>query len=123
MSKTKRMKTLRYRLYGALPCPATLAIAMETPYARIGNGYILLYKRGVAPEGFIELTKNIVEGLTADEKEWLREVNYAIMAEFIAKHEAAQKRGIIAFAKRFEKELQAETDKRMEALDNERAGD
>lgn len=123
MIRENRMKTVRYRLYGAIPNGSTLIIAMETPYARIGNGYILLYKRGAAPEGFVELTKSLIEGLTADEKDWLREVNYAIMAEFITKHEAAQKRGIVEFAKRFEEELQAETSKAMEVSEDEHTSD
>lgn len=111
----KNTKVVKYRLFAAAFSAETARIAMETPFARISNGYILLYKQGGAPDGYKELTPEIMEILTKDEKEWLREVNLAIMQEFLQKHERQARKAMIAFRKRFEKELKAEAEKGTEA--------
>lgn len=111
----KHTKVVKYRLFAALCNEATMRIAMETPFSRVSNGYILLYKRGGAPEGYKELTDKMTELLTKEEKEWLQEVNLEIMQEFAAKHAEAQKKGIIDFGKRFERALRAQLEKETEA--------
>lgn len=111
----KDTKVAKYRLFAAAFNAETARIAMETPFARISNGYILLYKQGGAPAGYKELTPEILEILTKDEKGWLQEVNLAIMQEFLQKHEKEARKGMIAFGKRFDKELKAEMSKGTEA--------
>ena len=111
----KRTKVVEYRLFAAGYNARTLQIAMETPFARISNGYILLYKQGEAPEGYKELTPEILEILTKDEREWLQDVNLALMQDFLKAHQEEARKGMIAFGKKFEKELKAELEKGTEA--------
>lgn len=112
--RKKQTKVVKYRLFAAGYNARTLEIAMETPFARISNGYILLYKQGDAPEGYKELTPEIVEILTKEEKKWLQEANIAIMQMFLREHEDEARKGMIAFGKRFERELKAEVLKETE---------
>lgn len=116
MSEKKHTKVQKYRLFAARCSAETMEIAMETPYARIANGYILLYKPGKCPEGYAELTDKADELLNDTEKAWLRETNLAILEAFAQKHQEAARKGMIAFGKRFEKELQAEIRKETEAV-------
>lgn len=111
----KQTKVVEYRLFAAGVNARTLQIAMETPFARIRNGYILLYKQGEAPDGYKELTPEIMEILTKDEREWLQEVNLAIMQDFLKAHQEEARKGMIAFGKKFEKELKAELERGTEA--------
>lgn len=111
----KQTKVIQYRLFAAAFNPDTAQIAMETPFSRISNGYILLYKRGKAPKGYKELTPEILEILTKDELDWLRDVNIAVMQEFLQEHEEEARKGMIAFGQRFEEELKAEMEKETEA--------
>lgn len=118
MIHKKNTEVVKYRLFAALSNAETLKIALETAYARVANGYILLYKRGKAPKGYKELTEKMLELLTAEERAWLQSVNIAVMQEFVRKHEKEARRGMIAFGKRFEEELKAEAEKGTEAENN-----
>lgn len=111
----KQTKVIQYRLFAAAFNPDTAQIAMETPFSRISNGYILLYKRGKAPKGYKELTPEILEILTSDEKNWLQEVNIAIMQDYLRTHQEEARKSMVAFGERFEKELKAELSKGTEA--------
>lgn len=113
--QNKQTKVIQYRLFAAAISPRAIQIAMETPFSRISNGYILLYKRGKAPEGYKELTPEIIEILTNDEKDWLQEANTAIMQDYFRSHQEEAHKGMIAFGERFEKELRAEMSKGTEA--------
>lgn len=111
----KDTKVVEYKLYAAACTGKTMKTAMMTPFARISNGYILLYTKGDAPEGYKELTPAILEILTKDELDWLRDVNIAVMQEFLQEHEEEARKGMIAFGQRFEEELKAEMEKETEA--------
>lgn len=111
----KQTKVEKYKLFAAICNAETMRIALETPYSRVSNGYILLYKQGDAPAGYKEMTPEILEILTDDEKKWLKDVNLAIIQLFLQEHKEEARKGMLAFGKRFERELQSEVEKRTEA--------
>ena len=119
MIQKKKTKVRKYRLFAAKCTQQTVEIAMNTPYARIANGYILLYKSGKAPEGYTEMTDKAEELLSDTEKAWLRETNLAIMEEFLKKNAQAARRGMIAFGKRFRENLEKEMTREAEAETDE----
>lgn len=113
--RRKQTKVEKYKLFAAICNADTMRIALETPYSRVSNGYILLYKQGDAPAGYKEMTPEILEILTDDEKKWLKDVNLAIIQLFLQEHKEEARKGMLAFGKRFERELQSEVEKRTEA--------
>lgn len=106
-----KTKTIRYRLYAAVTDQSTVKAAFEAPYSRINGRYALIYKRGKAPTGYKEITDKIEALLAESDRQWIQETNARIMAQFVSEHKEAQHMGIMDFAKRFEKELEAEREK------------
>ena len=114
----KKTKVIKYRLYAAKTDQSTVKTAFEAEWSRICGRYVLVYKRGKAPEGFKEIAGKAMEMLTDADRQWVQETNAGIMMRFAAEHEDAQRRGVRKFARRFEDELKAERKK----MEDERNG-
>ena len=111
------VKLKTYRLYAAVANPETIETAMNTPYARICGGYALVYKTGKRPNGYSPVDDTGYNLLPEEDRKWIEEVNWAILAEFADKHKESVKKGVRVFAERFDAALKTQREE-MEAEKN-----
>ena len=101
---------IRYRLYATSADAESIKIASNERFCRITPFYILIYTDGDIPKNGVEMTQSETHRLSAQDEQWLRDCNIVILAEQAKIHEA---------------EIAAETQKRLdkleEALREERA--
>lgn len=105
------MKTEQYRLYVAATRNDTIKAALDEPYSKASSTHILIYKRGKCPPGFKEMKEENLHLLSSADRDWLKEVNMAVIGQFVKKHEEEAEEAGKKFLEEFEKELEKERQK------------
>lgn len=105
------MKNIKYRLYAAAYSEKALRVALDQPYARVTGDYVLLYKRGAAPDGFKQMTGEEIGYLSQADLKWLQETNIGIMELFVKEHVQEAERAGKKYLEDLRGELEAERKK------------
>lgn len=71
----------KYRLFANKVTEETNNIAYKERFSRITKNYILIYKVGNKPSGWMEITEENSKSLSASDKQWLRDANIVIINE------------------------------------------
>jgi hypothetical protein len=103
------MKSETYKLFLAPYSESAMEKAMEMPFSRATNHYVLIYKRGNKPgPEFKQLGLPQIRLLGKRDMEWLQEVNTEIAMDFLRRHSTEEKRAAEKFLTDFQKELETE---------------
>ena len=102
----------KYHLYVAPFNNETAQIALNEKYARAASTHVMIYKTGgECPKGYKEMTDADIHLLPTESLKWLREVNGAIIQQFVKDRMEEQERANKKFLEEFERELEIEREK------------
>lgn len=101
------MKT-KYRLFAMRPTAENQEKAAGMRFARMTQGYILVYTAGEAPAQSVELAGENLRRMTAADEEWLIRCNATLIQEETEAHRDEIRAAVSAKIARLERELAAE---------------